>query len=126
MEIQKLSRYILKEAGRVKKRFKKTGLHANLVKSINKIKGLEEELFGKAEKVPFLWEALMACTIKLKEYLKEERDELEEERFVSDLDAITKTYKQVVEVAEKFRPILAEAIETVENFERAPGREAAV
>jgi hypothetical protein len=126
MEIHKLSGYILKEAGRVKKRFKKTGLHVNLVKSINKIKGLEKELFGKAEKVPFLWEALMACTIKLKEYLKEERDESEEERFVSDLDAITKTYKKVVEVAEKFRPILAEAIETVENFERAPGREAAV
>jgi 5'-deoxynucleotidase YfbR-like HD superfamily hydrolase len=68
----------------------------------------------------------MVYTIKLKEYLKEERAESEEEKFVSDLDAITKTYKEVVGVAKKFRPILAEAIETVENYERGQGQKAAI
>ena len=41
-----------------------------------------------------------------------------------DLEATINIYKKVVEVAEKFRPILAEAIETVEKYEREPGQEA--
>ena len=124
IEIGRLSGYILKEAVRVRKRFKKAGLHVDLVKSVDRIKKREKELFNKAEKVPFLWEALMAYTTKLKEYLKAERDEKEEEQFAMDLEATINIYKKVVEVAEKFRPILAEAIETVEKYEREPGQEA--
>ena len=126
IEIGKLSGYILKESRKAKKRFKKAGFHVDLVKSIDKIKGFEKELFDKAEKVIFLWEALKASTIKHKEYLKEERDPDEQKQFGRELDAITRTYKNITEVAEKFRPILAEAIETVEKYEREPGQEAAL
>jgi hypothetical protein len=126
MEIGKLSGYIVKEAGKVKKKFKKTGLGVDLVKNIDRIKKREKELFDKAEKVPFLWEALTAYTTKLKEYLKAERDEKEEEQFALDIEATINIYKKVVEVVEKFRPILAEAIETVEKYGREPGQEAAL
>ncbi|MEE9542687.1 MAG: hypothetical protein V3V95_02755, partial [Thermodesulfobacteriota bacterium] len=126
IEIGKLSRYILKESAKVKKRFKKTGLHADLLKNIDKIKGLEKELFDKAEKVIFLWEALMACTIKHKEYLKEEIVSDEQEQFGRDLDSMIKIYKEVVDIAKKFKPVLTTAIETVERYEKGEGQEAAL
>ncbi len=111
-EIARLSKGIVKTARKMRSQLK-GGLNPSFNPSIEKIKKLEARLFERADSSAFIWSSIVAYTYSLKEYLRAEEEGTDEERFEKNLDALIDSYGMFERTAERFTPILDNAVSTV-------------
>lgn len=107
--IRAASGEIVKEAKSALKSFKASGMNAELIKNVEKIKKLEEKLFKKAESAGFLWEAVVSFTYVLKEYQRDIESEDTSAQFYKDLTTIIESYGRINEACKMYIPVLKEA-----------------
>ncbi|MBE9529353.1 MAG: motility associated factor glycosyltransferase family protein [Proteobacteria bacterium] len=113
--IKKQAGQLQKEVGKMKSAYKRSGLTPALIKNTNKIMAREKALFDRTAKAPFLWEALSAYTLELKEHLRDDRPESHKEQFETEVKVIEKTYSEIEEMTVRLLPLFETAIDRMER-----------
>ncbi|MBE7414793.1 MAG: motility associated factor glycosyltransferase family protein [Deltaproteobacteria bacterium] len=113
MKLKEAGRFadsILKEVSSIRKLLRDHLDPREIESGVARIKRLEERLFKSAESSPFIWEALMEYTYRLKERLRDEHDENDPEKLIRrELDSMASSYGKVRETCGKYGPVLMAA-----------------
>ncbi|MBW7956379.1 MAG: motility associated factor glycosyltransferase family protein [Deltaproteobacteria bacterium] len=110
MKLKEAGRFadsILKEVSSVRKLLRDHLDPREIEAGVIRIKRLEERLFKSAESSPFIWEALMEYTYRLKERLRSGPDEGDPEKQIrEELESMASSYGMISEVCGRYRPVL--------------------
>ncbi len=112
-KIRAMAVSIIRDANKVKNIFDSKGLTHEMAGHVGKIQDKEKKLFKESCNVIFMWETVVEYTYELKEYLREDVEKGSLEQVSNDLNSIITTYTRVREAAERFIPIMENAIERV-------------
>ncbi|MBI5233713.1 MAG: motility associated factor glycosyltransferase family protein [Deltaproteobacteria bacterium] len=113
--IRRYAKRILGKAKALKRGLAAGGLDPSLEKDLKEIKTFEEKLFKETENIPFIWEAMVQRTYRIREYLKEDllKDDLKQ--FRNDLETTEGIYEDIIAVCDECEPLVEGALKDLEG-----------